>query len=197
MNDRRQDRQGRARTPEDRVRIGRRDRQRRLVLGGRGRARDQVVRLDARTGRPIGDPIRSPFRPHARGGGRRVWAGRPRQRRAGSAGRIDPKTGEVGAPVPYPYGILSMTSSPTAIWVAARRRALIQRVDPDDRATCSSRSGSAAIAARTSSTAAAGCGSPRRRTTWSTRSARRPASDPDQRRPVPAPARGQPTTPST
>jgi DNA-binding beta-propeller fold protein YncE len=44
--------------------------------------------------------------------------------------RIDPKTGQVGAPVSYPYGILSMTASPTALWVSARRRALIQRVNP-------------------------------------------------------------------
>ena len=30
----------------------------------------------------------------------------------------------------YPYGINSITTSPTAVWVAARRRARIQRVDP-------------------------------------------------------------------
>ncbi|WP_053227044.1 protein kinase domain-containing protein [Solirubrobacter soli] len=93
---------------------------------------NQVVRLDAGSGKPIGDPIKLPFRPStiAEAGGA-IWAGLvPGNDQPDQLVRIDPKTGEVGAPVSYPYGILAMTSSPTALWVAARRRAQIQRVDP-------------------------------------------------------------------
>jgi DNA-binding beta-propeller fold protein YncE len=43
--------------------------------------------------------------------------------------KVDPKTGQTLATVSYPYGISSITTSPTALWVAARRRARIQRVD--------------------------------------------------------------------
>ena len=43
--------------------------------------------------------------------------------------KLDPKTGQILTSVPYPYGIMSMTASPTALWVTARRRALVQRVD--------------------------------------------------------------------
>ena len=43
--------------------------------------------------------------------------------------KIDPKTGRTLANVAYPYGITSLAPSPTALWVAARRRARVQRVD--------------------------------------------------------------------
>jgi streptogramin lyase len=93
---------------------------------------NQIMRLDARTGRPIGDPIRLPFpvttvvvRPDA------IWAGlQPGNLQPDQLVRIDRKTGEIGTPVSYPDGIRSMTTSPTALWISARRRALIQRVDP-------------------------------------------------------------------
>ena len=156
---------------------------------------NQIVRLNARTGKPIGDPIKLPFRPSthratpaARSGpawcpatsSRTSWCGST-PRRARSARRSS-----------YPYGILSMTSSPTALWVAARRRAQIQRVDPKTGAIVKSiRVGHA----------------PQRGHRLQPRLAvdRDPAgqrrdqaqhlglrADPDQRRPVPAPARGQP-----
>jgi DNA-binding beta-propeller fold protein YncE len=93
----------------------------------------QVVRLDADTGKPIGSPIKFEFPVNsvvAAGGA--IWAGLvPGNEAPDQLVRIDPKTGQVGTPVSYPYGILSMTSSPTAIWVAARRRAQVQRVDPE------------------------------------------------------------------
>jgi hypothetical protein len=44
--------------------------------------------------------------------------------------KIDPSTGQTIASADYAWGIGSITTSPTAVWVAARRRARIQRVDP-------------------------------------------------------------------
>ncbi len=44
--------------------------------------------------------------------------------------KLDPETGETLASVQYPYGIVSIATSPTAVWVVARRRSLVQRVDP-------------------------------------------------------------------
>ena len=92
----------------------------------------RIVRLNARTGRPIGNPIQLPYGPNTlvyAGGA--IWAGLvPGNDAPDQLVRIDPKTGQVGAPVSYPYGIFSMTTSPTAIWVSARRRAQVQRVNP-------------------------------------------------------------------
>jgi hypothetical protein len=91
----------------------------------------QLVRLDTRTGRPIGNPIKTPYSPRAVAATKTaVWAalasgdGAPDQ-----LIKIDPKSGQTLAKGEYPYGIMSLTTSPTAIWVAARRRARIQRVD--------------------------------------------------------------------
>jgi YVTN family beta-propeller protein len=97
-------------------------------------ARDrQIVRLDARTGRPIGSPIKVPYPPgsvaYVDGS---IWAGLiPGNEQPDQLVRIDPRTRQITANVSYPYGIMSITSSPSAIWIAARRRARIQRVDPD------------------------------------------------------------------
>jgi DNA-binding beta-propeller fold protein YncE len=44
--------------------------------------------------------------------------------------KLNPKTGEILATVPVPYGIISVTTSPGAVWVLNRRRARIQRLDP-------------------------------------------------------------------
>jgi DNA-binding beta-propeller fold protein YncE len=44
--------------------------------------------------------------------------------------KVDPKTGKTLATANYPYGIMSLTTSPSAVWVAARLRARIQRADP-------------------------------------------------------------------
>jgi hypothetical protein len=96
-------------------------------------ARDQkLVRLDNRTGRPIGSPIELPHpvraiaaTPDA------VWAaitpggGLPDQ-----LVKIDPKTGKTLSTADYPYGIYSLTTSPSAVWISARLRARIQRADP-------------------------------------------------------------------
>jgi YVTN family beta-propeller protein len=93
---------------------------------------NQVVRLNARTGRPIGGPIGLPFRPSSiAAAGGSIWVGMvPGNDQPDQLVPIDPKTGRLGTVVSYPYGIMSMTSSPSALWVAARRRAMIQRVDP-------------------------------------------------------------------
>ncbi|MDA0161717.1 protein kinase [Solirubrobacter ginsenosidimutans] len=92
---------------------------------------NQIVRLDARTGRPIGHPIRLPFGVTTVAvTADAIWAGlQPGNLQPDQLVRIDRKTGDIGAPVSYPYGIRSMTASPTALWISARRRALIQRVD--------------------------------------------------------------------
>jgi hypothetical protein len=96
-------------------------------------ARDQqLVRLDTRNGRPIGSPIKMPYPVRAIAATRdAVWAalapggGQPDQ-----LVKVDPKTGQTLVTHDYPYGIMSLTTSPTAVWVAARLRARIQRADP-------------------------------------------------------------------
>ena len=92
----------------------------------------QLVRLDTRTGRPIGSPIKLPYAPRAVAVTKdAVWAalarggGLPDQ-----LIKVDPKTGTTLATANYPYGIVSLTTSPSAVWVAARLRARIQRADP-------------------------------------------------------------------
>jgi hypothetical protein len=92
----------------------------------------QLVRLDTRTGRPIGGPIKMPYPARAVAvTNDAVWAalapggGLPDQ-----LVKVDPKTGQTLATVNYPYGIMSLTTSPSAVWVAARLRARIQRADP-------------------------------------------------------------------
>jgi serine/threonine protein kinase/DNA-binding beta-propeller fold protein YncE len=97
-------------------------------------ARDQqLVRLDTRTGRPVGDPIKMPYPVRAVTATKdAVWAGlalgdgQPDQ-----LVKVDPKTGKMLATANYPYGIYSLTTSPNAVWVAARLRARIQRADLD------------------------------------------------------------------
>jgi hypothetical protein len=93
---------------------------------------NQLVRLNAKTGRPIGDPIKVPFSPGAVAATRTaVWAALvPGDGAPDKLVKIDPKTGQTLATVDYPYGIMALTTSPTAVWVAARRRARVQRVDP-------------------------------------------------------------------
>jgi DNA-binding beta-propeller fold protein YncE len=93
---------------------------------------NQVVRLNAKTGRPIGDPIEVPFRVNSIAATpTAVWAGLvPGNDAPDLLVKIDPRTGHVGPPVSYPYGIQAMTTSPTALWVTSRRRALVERVDP-------------------------------------------------------------------
>ena len=93
---------------------------------------NQLVRLNAKTGRPIGNPIKLPFSPGCIAATRNaVWVVLvPGNEAPDKLVKIDPGTGQIQATVDYPYGINSITTSPTAVWVAARRRARIQRVDP-------------------------------------------------------------------
>jgi hypothetical protein len=91
----------------------------------------QLVRLDTRTGRPIGSPIKLPQSPGAVAVTKdAVWVALVRgEGLPDQLVKIDPKTGQTLLTVDYPYGIMSLTTSPSAVWVAARRRARIQRVD--------------------------------------------------------------------
>ena len=93
---------------------------------------NQLVRLNARTGRRIGDPVKLPYPPttitYAKGA---IWSGLVRGTGyPDQLVKIDPKTGETQVSVDYPLGIMALTSSPTAIWAAARRSALVERIDP-------------------------------------------------------------------
>ncbi|MDA0180389.1 protein kinase [Solirubrobacter phytolaccae] len=94
---------------------------------------NRLVRLDQRTGKPQGAPITLPFSPAAVETAKdAVWvAVVPGNDAPDQLLKIDPTTGEVLETVAFPWGIMSMTSSPSALWVAARRRARVQRVDLD------------------------------------------------------------------
>jgi hypothetical protein len=94
---------------------------------------NQLVRLDERNGRPIGSPIALPFSPAAVETAKdAVWVALvPGNNAPDQLLKIDPTSGKTLTTVSFPYGIMSMTSSPTALWVAARRRARVQRVDLD------------------------------------------------------------------
>lgn len=91
----------------------------------------KLVPLDQRTGRPAGAPIALPFAPAAVATSKdAVWVGVvPGEGRPDQLIKIDPETGETLATVSYPYGIASLAASPSALWVAARRRARVQRSD--------------------------------------------------------------------
>jgi serine/threonine protein kinase/outer membrane protein assembly factor BamB len=93
---------------------------------------NQLVRLNAKTGRPVGSPIKLPFSPGSVAATTTaIWAALvPGGGAPDKLVKIDPKTGQTVASVDYPWGIMSVTTSPTAVWVAARRRARVQRVDP-------------------------------------------------------------------
>ena len=90
----------------------------------------QIVRLDQRTGRPRGNPISMPGPPGAVAVSRNaVWVALvPGKGAPDRLLKLDPKSGATLASVDYPDGIGSLTTSPSALWVAARRRAQIQRV---------------------------------------------------------------------
>jgi len=92
---------------------------------------NRIVRLNQATGRPQGAPITLPFSPSAVAVSKdAVWvAVVPGNDAPDQLLKLDPETGQTLATVSYPYGIMSLTTSPTALWVAARRRARVQRVD--------------------------------------------------------------------
>ena len=170
--------------------------------GSRSSRANQVVRLDARTGRPIGNPIKLPCPPERRRGVRGRDLGRrsspattqPDQLRQDRPARRARSARQRRLPVrdhvddDEPDRALGRRPPPRAD--PARR--------PEDRRRSSSRSGSAATAARTSSTAAAALwiATPEDNAVYKVSTATGDA-DPDQRRPAPAPARGQPRHAST
>jgi streptogramin lyase len=92
---------------------------------------NKIVRLDPKSGHPKGKPITVPFSPGSVAASKNaIWVGIvPGNELPDQLLKIDPKTGKTLATVSYPYGIMSLSASPTALWVAARRRARIQRVD--------------------------------------------------------------------
>jgi len=94
---------------------------------------NRVVRLDPRSGRPKGDPITLPQPPGGVAASKdAVWVALvPGQGAPDTLVKLDPKTGATLASVEYPYGIGALTASPSALWVAARRRAQVQRVSLD------------------------------------------------------------------
>jgi serine/threonine protein kinase len=91
---------------------------------------NKLVRLDARSGRPKGSPISLPESPGGVAVSKNaVWVALvPGDGAPDTLLKLDPKTGATLKSVQYPYGIGSLATSPTALWVAARRRAQIQRV---------------------------------------------------------------------
>jgi hypothetical protein len=94
---------------------------------------NRVVRLDPRTGRPQGDPITMPQPPGGLAASEdAVWVALvPGQGAPDTLLKLDPETGATLTSVEYPYGIGALTVSPSALWVAARRRAQVQRVSLD------------------------------------------------------------------
>ncbi|MDA0137247.1 serine/threonine-protein kinase [Solirubrobacter deserti] len=94
---------------------------------------NRVVRLDQRTGRPDGAPISVPGPPGAVATSKNaVWVALvPGEGAPDRLLKLNPRTGATEASVEYPYGIGSLAASPSALWVAARRRARVQRVSLD------------------------------------------------------------------
>ncbi len=90
-----------------------------------------VVKLDARTGRPKA-------RYHVGGTPRAiatsqdaVWVSLVAQNGAPDMLiKLDPRTGKTLSSTPYPYGISALAPSPSALWVISRRRARVIRADP-------------------------------------------------------------------
>jgi streptogramin lyase len=94
---------------------------------------NRIVRLDPQTGHPIGAPITTPASPGSIAlSDDAVWVS---QRHgpgiADDLLKLDPETGQTLALTPVPDGISSLTTSPSAVWIANRRRARVQRVDLD------------------------------------------------------------------
>jgi DNA-binding beta-propeller fold protein YncE len=91
-----------------------------------GRSRE-LVRVDGRSGRVQrrfalpGGP--GPVAVSEDG----VWVGIIRAGQPDLLLKLDPETGETLANVEYPFGVLAIATSPSAVWIAARRRATIER----------------------------------------------------------------------
>jgi streptogramin lyase len=94
-------------------------------------SRRSLVRVDGRTGRvertfPLpGGPGPVAVSKDA------VWVGIIRADAPDLLLKLDPDSGETLAGVEYPHGVLAIATSPSAIWVAARRRAAVERVSPN------------------------------------------------------------------
>ena len=90
----------------------------------------QLVGVDGRTGRvertfPLpGSPGPVAVSKDA------IWVGIIKANAPDLLLKLDPKTGETRASVEYPYGVLAIATSPSAVWIAARRRASIDRANP-------------------------------------------------------------------
>ncbi len=90
-----------------------------------------LVRLDARTGRRRGKPIRLPGSPTSVAVSKdAVWVVYgPEGATLDTLAKIDPETGATLATAEYPAGITALTTSPTALWVADKSRARVHRAD--------------------------------------------------------------------
>ncbi len=91
---------------------------------------NRLVRLDPRTGRRQGKPITLSQPSAVAISEDAVWVVlTPGEGAPDTLVKLDPRTGKTLASVQYPSGIWSLAATPDGLWVSARRRARIQRVD--------------------------------------------------------------------
>jgi DNA-binding beta-propeller fold protein YncE/predicted Ser/Thr protein kinase len=91
----------------------------------------RLLRLDARTGRRIGQPIALSKAPNSVAVGETaVWVGMITTDPGGNdtLARIDPKDGGIANTVDVPEGIKALAASPGAVWIASRREPLLLKV---------------------------------------------------------------------
>ena len=108
-----------------------------------------LMRLDAKTGEPVGEPIRFVETPVAVAAGKDdVWVGTsdPADVSIGSIRHVDPETGAVGPALRVPTGLLRFVSAHGSLWVLSATRPRLLRMDPDtgairDRITLPGRDG--------------------------------------------------------
>jgi DNA-binding beta-propeller fold protein YncE len=92
---------------------------------------NRLVRLDPRTGRRRGEPITLSSPSAVAISEDAVWVVlTPGEGAPDTLVKLDPRTLKTLARVKYPAGISSIVATPEGLWMAARRRARIQRVDP-------------------------------------------------------------------
>ena len=116
--------QGRRRRQRRRVRL------RLAVAGGRAREPGRPARREDRQAEGQADQVRVLARLGGRVEERRVGRrSSPATSSPTCCSSSTPRRARRSRRVSYPYGIMSLTASPTALWVGARRRARVQRVD--------------------------------------------------------------------
>ena len=109
----------------------------------------RVLRLDARTGRPVGRPLSLPGRPRIMDSGAgAIWVA---EQTAGLAARhalvrIDPRTGRVVARATIPEGMNDVRAGHGAVWVLGRQEATLVKLAPRDLRVLSRRAGRAEVA---------------------------------------------------